>query len=688
MINNTRLLTGRPAISKKLPRLAAWMLLLTIIPVTELLGQEKEDLLFDEIPIVISASRREQPITESPSAITLISAEDISHSGAVTVPDVLRMAAGVDVMSISLRDQQVSIRGLNSSQSNKLLVLVDGRSVYLDLYGNVMWDMLPVSLPEIERIEIVKSPISSLYGANAFTGVVNIITKSPEKSRGSRCHLTTGTGGVWMPAFLHGGGGKHWQYKVSAGRDCADEYIGDDSAGANRRFNGQIDFLTGQTSKISLSLGHSRTNNRKLFINQDVGETLVNGSLDYLQLNCQIGEFYCRTFFSRMDADMNFNQMAGPQSVWLSTTDIEMFHSFKPGKAHTLILGLNYRLNKARKNDFFNTGPSQHLWALYMEDQFSLSARLKITAGLRFDQHPLAGSHLSPRFNILYTPFPRHIFRFSATRAFRNPTFVNSYLDMRIRTHYLPNTPFIKTPIPLAFSNSGETGLESEGIISCEIGYLFQGRQKTNLGINLFYNIYSNFFYSEMIREYYPAGALFPGSPENQFPKAIASVYRNGGGAYGLGGEVSLTVSLNKKLTASVNYAFVSIVDKTDHPTTTLLNEQGRRDASYPMHKINASLGWSAGKRFHFNLSSHWVSGTKHHTQDVFGLESDLHLPAYFIINSRAGYFLMASRLELFISIFHLTDHRHYQFPPENSPSGLYSLETGRRIYAGLNYRF
>jgi iron complex outermembrane receptor protein len=158
----------------------------------KLKGHEQEKILFEDLPIVVTAARKKQKIVEAPSTIDVISSDDIRYSGAFTIADLLRQVSGVDVMTISARSQQVGVRGFIDASNNKLLVMVDGRSVYLDSDGSVQWNLLPVSLSEIDHIEVVKSPSSSLYGANAYSGVINIITKLPEQYQGTTLKLTVG----------------------------------------------------------------------------------------------------------------------------------------------------------------------------------------------------------------------------------------------------------------------------------------------------------------------------------------------------------------------------------------------------------------------------------------------------------------------------------------------------------------
>src|SRR5687768_11857135 len=151
------------------------------------------------------ASRHEQPISQAPSNVYVITDEDIRQSGATDIPTVLRRIPGIEVMQMSGADINVSARGDNQMQANKMLVMVDGRSIYLEGQGIVLWKLLPVTLPEIKRIEVMKGPSSALYGFNAFDGVINIITKSPDEIRGTTLQFGGGTYGTISSAAIHAG---------------------------------------------------------------------------------------------------------------------------------------------------------------------------------------------------------------------------------------------------------------------------------------------------------------------------------------------------------------------------------------------------------------------------------------------------------------------------------------------------
>ena len=183
------------------------------LPVLEILEDQQVSI----------ADLHEVPISEASGNVYVITDEDIRHSGATDIPTLLRRIPGIEVMQMTGADFNVSVRGNNQQAANKLLVLVDGRSIYEDTFGSVFWTLLPVTLPEIKRIEVLKGPASAIYGFNAFDGVVNIITKSPEEMKGSTNGTTLQFGGgefgTVRAAAVQAGTYEKLGYRLSVGHD-------------------------------------------------------------------------------------------------------------------------------------------------------------------------------------------------------------------------------------------------------------------------------------------------------------------------------------------------------------------------------------------------------------------------------------------------------------------------------------
>jgi len=179
------------------------------LPVLEILEDQQVSI----------ADLHEVPITKASGNVYVITDEDIRHSGATDLPTVLRRIPGMEVVQMTGANYDVSVRGDNQSRANKLLVLLDGRSIYEDMQAEVIWKMIPVTLPEIKRIEVLKGPASAIYGFNAFDGVINIITKSPEEMKGATLQFGGGEFGTITSAAIAAGKQGKLGYRLSVGHD-------------------------------------------------------------------------------------------------------------------------------------------------------------------------------------------------------------------------------------------------------------------------------------------------------------------------------------------------------------------------------------------------------------------------------------------------------------------------------------
>ena len=227
-----------------------------LIPELELIKEEET---------VSIAARHEQPISQAPANVYVITDEDIRHSGAADIPTILRRVPGLDVMQVTGADFNVSVRGDNQLEANKLLVMVDGRSIYIDAQGLVFWKLLPITLPEIKKIEILKGPASALYGFNAFDGIINIITKSPEEMKGTTLQFAGGEFGTITSSAIHAGTAGKFGYRLSAGHDQNAQWNNRNTLSFRaNKFNLQTEYDLSSLSKLKIS-GGLVDNNRGLF---------------------------------------------------------------------------------------------------------------------------------------------------------------------------------------------------------------------------------------------------------------------------------------------------------------------------------------------------------------------------------------------------------------------------------------
>lgn len=174
----------------------------------------KEDLIFMEISMVVSSSKREQPLIEAASSIEVVTSDDIKNSGATNLGDVLRSVAGVDVREAHASQHVIGIRGF--CDTSHVLVTLDGNNVFMYHPNHIFFDWIPVDLEEIDRVEIIKGPGAIFYGGSAFSGVINIITKSPRQLKGTQINMAGGTWETMRSNVIHAGAYKDTEYSLSA----------------------------------------------------------------------------------------------------------------------------------------------------------------------------------------------------------------------------------------------------------------------------------------------------------------------------------------------------------------------------------------------------------------------------------------------------------------------------------------
>ncbi len=655
--------------------------------------QEIEDLLFEEIPVVVTASRKAQPITEAPTTITVISADDIKYSGATNIPDILRAVAGVEVMTISARDQQVGIRGFNATVNNKLLVLIDGRSVYRDIYGVVFWDIFPVSLEEIHCIEIVKSPASALYGANAYSGVINIVTKLPQELQGTQFRFTAGSGKTLIGSLLHAGAfgkEKKIQYKLSLEGDRTDEWEATNQiAGKSFRFNGLFQYTLNKNFTITLSGGRANADDRTLSGGGTSGRGKMRDLTNYHQLDIAYKKWKFRLYHKKETADLDLLNI-GQYLEWkTSTYDAELLHAFKfkTGLSHSVNWGLGYRYVNIERNDFILDDYTHHLVAIFGEDEITLGKKFKLTIGGRFDINSFSSHRISPRGALFYSPSDKHIFRLTAARAFRSPNFVDFYLFFQQTQEYSLPLPLPPLSVPLFSIYRGNENLKPEGVTAYELGYTFNPLKPVTFNLNFFYNRYTNMFIFGQHYTHYAEGELFPGSPGGIFPKELVSTYQNGGGARGFGGEFGIDFSIGPLFSGFINYAFQEIRLDSDDPATSTVNEKNKILETSPKHKLNAGLRFLNQMGLSANLLFHWV-GQSSYLQERTGEPYHFRINPYLLVNATLGYSFNNEQAGIFLSVFNLFNDRHYEYPPGSDSSAPVSDPIGRRIYLTLRYKF
>jgi iron complex outermembrane receptor protein len=594
-----------------------------------------ELLLFQEIPEVVTAAKELQPITESPSAVSVITADDIERSGVTNLPDLLRTVPGLDVMEATASDFNITARGFNRLLANKMLVLVDGRSVYQDMLGVTLWETLPLVLDDIERIEIVRGPGSTLYGANAFSGVINIITKTPQETPPLTISRVTGDHDLEIASLIHGGRVAKTDYKLCLASDRLGAW--DETAtaatGLDRishdfsRWNASAERALGggvMTAYVGGSPGHLQ------ILPDEVWGTIdFRSSLDYWNLVYEQPDLLVRGFWNHGE-----QVVASDLDDWVEfhTYDLEVQKRLRLRQDHSVIVGATWRQNRIHLSE--EQDYTQRLYGAYLQDHYANDRGFSVVGGMRYDYHPLTGDHLSPRVSAVYSPRRGESFRASVATAYRNPSFFESYLDLRQR-EVMPGVDLLW---------HGNEDLGAEKITSYDIGYQAVVTPRLRWEIDTFYNKLDDFIVKTMV-----AG-----------PPTIEFTYLNKGSAIARGAEATIEFVASPELRGFANYSYQHLTD----------GSSGISTASAPQNKVNLGLRYTRS-RLRADAYTDYVSSTEWDGR---------FLPSYSIVNARVGYMLPTQDLEIFVAGFNIFKDSHREFPT--------GVEIGRRITAGMHYRF
>jgi len=615
-----------------------------LIPELELIKEEET---------VSIASRYEQPISQAPANVYVITEEDIRHSGATDIPTVLRRIPGIEVMQMTGAEFNVSMRGNNQTFSNKLLVMVDGRSIYVDALGFMFWKMLPVTLPEIKKIEVLKGPASALYGSNAFDGIINIITKSPDEMKGTTVQFGGGELGTISSAAVHANKIGNFGYRLSVGRDQNQQWRDRDAlAYRSHKFNLQTEYALSSLSKLTLSGGLIDANRYDGPIN-DVRIIAATPALGYAHVTYERPNFFVRGFWNSV-ADSPYsptNPLLGTlvalterdgdtrSKARTNSYNIEAQHALEVGTSHRVTYGLNYRHNAVSHSAITEFTREDRL-GFYLQDEWTATPSLSLVVGARYDLNTFVNPMISPRVALLYKATPDHVFRLSGSVAYRPPTIIETTFVSRVAFSLPPPNP---SPPPTVVQ--GTDNLKAEQIVSYEAGY--QGwflNHRLRARASLFFN-----HLSELIG-----------------PSPTSLV--NGGEGDIYGGEAGIEFFATPWLTGFANYSYQEIGQSF----------AGAARRGVPRFKYNAGLrgdwdnGWNGeAALYHVGAATYPIDPT-FTALAPFGVASiDTRVGSYNLLNlrgafkfwqqkSEAGYLRDA---EVAISAFNALNDEHKEHP-------------------------
>jgi len=486
--------------------------------------EDEQPPVFTE-QVVVTAARVEQQLVNAPATVSVITSEVIQSTPATNYAELFRSVPGVNISQTSARDFNITMRSAASTLSTSQLALVDGRSIYLDFFGFIMWDLLPVNPNEIRQIEVIRGPASAVWGANAMNGVINFISKTPRELAGDSVTISFGA----FDRSVHGSEAKagkmfsingthaqavndRWAYKISAGGYTSDDFarpIGvipgtntpypdfPNHGTTQPKFDGRVDYdPPGGTYKLTVAGGYAGTSGT------------IHTGIGPFDLDNDVGLGYATMRYSRGALKFNFftNLLNGDASALLSvdqngrpilfnfnthTYDFELGNATTIGTRQVVSYGGNYRHNDFNLS-IAPRGKNRAEGGAYVQDEIFLNNTLRFNVGARVDKFDVIDDPVfSPRVAVIIKPVASHAIRVSYNKAFRSPSLINNFLDVgiiepielgRINPAFAPLGTF---PIPVRAV--GNEDLKQESIEAFEIGYTGNVRNRATISAAVYW---------------------------------------------------------------------------------------------------------------------------------------------------------------------------------------------------------
>jgi len=506
--------------SSKVPYLIAarWMLLVALLvngpamaegaerpPNIDLTTLSLEELMDIEISLV---SRKAEKVFEAAAAVFVLTQEDLRRSGVTSIPEALRLVPGMHVGRIDASKWAISARGFNGRFAQKLLVLIDGRSVYTPLFSGVYWEVQDVLLEDVARIEVIRGPGATLWGANAVNGIINIVTRDAQDTRGGLVVLGKGSeergfGGVRFGGTM----GEEAHFRVYGKFFARDRFV--DASGAPGADDWEM-LRGGFRSDWALS-EHSLLTLQGDLYDGEAGQTLRAALLEspYTHVFDDEAQMRGRSLLGRWkrrfshDADLALQvyydrteREEALMSEVRDTYDVDFQQRFALGGRQEVLYGLGYRFTRDETQGTFAASfdpasRSTDLFSAFLHDEVAVvEDRLRLMVGSKFEHNDYTGFEYQPGIRLLWTPHSRHAVWATAARALRIPSRADE--EVRLVWYTLPaGALFPDSPFTVVVGQ-GRRDLKAEALYAFELGYRLRPTDELLLDMAGYFNVYED----------------------------------------------------------------------------------------------------------------------------------------------------------------------------------------------------
>lgn len=443
----------------------------------------EQDFLQD-FPVVLSASRLAQPISETPNAMTVIDRAMIDASGARNLPDLFRLVPGMYVGYESGHTAIVAYRGTTDAYARRMQVLIDGRTVYLPPFGQVDWADLPLDIGDIERIEVIRGPSAASHGSNSVQGVISILTYHAAAPFRRQVSINRGDGGIQDVSARMSGAGENWDYRMTL---ASRSDKGFDETGANpddrsdtQLFNARASYRLSGHDTLDLQFGYSDTSRRNgVPVPPPAASNIVKKERDQKVISDFQQITWLHTFDQDSDLQLNYYHIrrdtkddrytVAPAAGFLVADDalihrheLELQHTLNISAANRLVWGVGMRDDSVDSPNTFLSPLDWREYRLFAHDEWRFAPSTLLNIGAMAEKNAQGKGRLSPRVALNHHLSPRHTLRASMSVAYRNPEMIEEAGNRR----------FAITPPNIWSDILAAGGLSPERTLSREIGYI------------------------------------------------------------------------------------------------------------------------------------------------------------------------------------------------------------------------
>lgn len=641
---------------------------------------------------VTSVSKKKQSLSDSAAAIFVITNDDLQKSGVTNIPDALRMVPGVNVSRIDSNKWAVNSRSANSRFADKLLVMIDGRSVYTPSFSGIYWEVQDVMLEDVDRIEVIRGPGATLWGANAVNGVINIITKHAADTLGG---LVTLGGGNQEQAFAGA------RYGASLGENSYGRFYAKGFARDGFQYpTGEDANDDWDMARGGFHLDSSLTAKDSLAVHGDLYTGNINQQMDLASYTWSFTEGFSR--FGEDEADVSGRNIAALWEHVLSSEssftlqaiydrternegcvqeergsfDLEFQHLLAVGERNDVVWGARYRTTK----DDFSEGVvpwvvtmdpesrQDDLFSVFLQDEIMIARdRLWLTLGSKLEHNDYSGYEVQPSARLLWAFYDNHKLWTSISRPVRTPSRVEHDGDllngiMPYPDSFNPASPFYNpaNPMPVEIRMIGDEGFEAEELMAYELGYRFLASHDFSMDTALFYNDY------DKVRKFERQEPVFTGTTIVQNYLATNTVAAE---SYGM--ELALAWQATEQLKLDLAYSYL----------VSNMDEAGQVGEE-PRHQV--SLRGFVNLRDDLDLNI-WLRYVDKVTAVYFmSVDGMYDIDEYVTLDLRLAWRPVA-KIELSLVGQNLLDGGHVEFVQENFTR---PTEVARSVYGKLTYKF